>query len=332
MRPFLTNVDALSGFRARATVAVALIGAIAVAPFTYSNLVEGHPALGWASVAVIVVLLATAWQAGRGTYHPWATFAGLVPALSAGIWLGLLERGHAGLLWAYPSIMACYLLLPERPAWAANGILLVVGLCSAWLKLPVDLATRITATLLASSIFAAALVRVINRQQQLLETQACTDPLTGLANRQRLAETLQHSVEMQHRAGIPMTLLMIDIDHFKAINDVFGHDAGDRVLRGIGQFMKHRMRAADTVFRFGGEEFLVILTDTDAAHAEQLADQLRQDIGELSLVPDQSLHVSIGLAQLRNGETWSQWVKRADSGLLQAKASGRNRVCRGPAG
>lgn len=316
----------ISNFRIRSSLAVAVTALVVLAPFTYSNLTSGHALLGLASLAILGVLLISAWHGLHGRYRPYLIFAGLVPALSVGIGLALEEKGIVAALWCYPSVLACYLMLPERMAWVANGLLLAITLPGTWSALPDDLAIRVTATLLATSVFTLAFVRVISKQQRALEVQANTDQLTGLHNRQLLAESLHRATDLHNRSGIPMSVLMLDLDHFKQINDSLGHEAGDRALRGVGEFLRDRMRGADMVFRLGGEEFLVLLTDTNATDATLVAEELRSGIEQQPLLPGHPLCASIGVATLRDGEDWADWVKRSDDLLYAAKSAGRNQV------
>jgi diguanylate cyclase (GGDEF)-like protein len=123
-----------------------------------------------------------------------------------------------------------------------------------------------------------------------------------------------------------MSLVTIDIDHFKEVNDTRGHDAGDRVLAGIGALLRQRMRRTDKAFRTGGEEFLALLYGTDLANARRVAEELREAIAALGLLPDRHVTVSLGVAALRPGEDAAAWTKRADVNLYRAKAEGRNRV------
>lgn len=123
-----------------------------------------------------------------------------------------------------------------------------------------------------------------------------------------------------------MTLLMLDVDNFKAINDTFGHPGGDEVLRGIGAYFRRRIRSSDTVFRVGGEEFLVLLFDTNAADALSTAEEMGSEIKALGLLPDHEVTMSIGIASLQPDDNLDEWVKRADEKLYLAKSSGRDRV------
>ena len=163
------------------------------------------------------------------------------------------------------------------------------------------------------------------RQQAALQRQAATDPLTGLFNRTFLKATLEQAAARAGRDGMPVTLLMLDIDHFKAINDSFGHDAGDKVLKAVADVIAGRVRRAEGAFRLGGEEFLVVLHNVDAEDARALADDLRGEIAKVQLLP-RAVTVSLGVAELLPGEAWDAWMRRGDRALYRAKNAGRDRV------
>ena len=180
----------------------------------------------------------------------------------------------------------------------------------------------------------AELARLLGRltQQNLaLEQLATTDPLTGLANRRRLFELLEYEMARQRRTPRALSLLLIDIDHFKRVNDSWGHNAGDRVLLGLAKVLLSGLRQADLTARYGGEEFLVVLPDTNAAGALAVAELIRQRVAasQLSLAEGQTLQltVSIGAATLQGEESIASLIDRADRALYQAKHQGRNRVC-----
>jgi len=123
-----------------------------------------------------------------------------------------------------------------------------------------------------------------------------------------------------------MTLISLDLDNFKKINDTLGHDAGDDVLRGIGKLLQKRIRRSDKVFRLGGEEFLILLYETDSAQGLLVAEELRKKIESMRLLPDRSVTTSVGVATLQPKEDWRDWMKRSDDNLYRAKKEGRNRV------
>ena len=118
----------------------------------------------------------------------------------------------------------------------------------------------------------------------------------------------------------------MDLDHFKSINDSYGHDVGDEVLAEVSVLLRSRLRASDQVFRMGGEEFLAILHHTDLLGAERVGRELCDLIAGSTIVPQQQVTISGGVAVLSQGESWTEWLKRADECLYRAKRQGRNRV------
>ena len=170
----------------------------------------------------------------------------------------------------------------------------------------------------------------------VLLDQSTRDPLTGLNNRRSTLEELQHRFDLSQRHERPLAVIMCDLDHFKLINDSLGHGAGDLVLEEFGQRVKNNLRTTDLAGRIGGEEFLLILPETDMQGALLLADRLRAATGEVlfELLPE-SLRVtcSLGVAQ-RTAEDrdGGALMARADGALYAAKRSGRDRVCSDPPG
>ncbi len=158
---------------------------------------------------------------------------------------------------------------------------------------------------------------------------ALKDPLTGVNNRASMDQHLEHEVLSAIRHQIPLSVLMIDIDFFKAINDEHGHMAGDTVLSAVGQAIVRCTRDSDVVFRYGGEEFAIILTNTKSSGARLLAERIRGAIEELEIDSHEArmrVTVSIGVAQLAAGDSKLDLIERADTMLYRAKYRGRNQV------
>jgi len=160
---------------------------------------------------------------------------------------------------------------------------------------------------------------------------AITDPLTGLHNRRYLDSHLRSLVERSANAGKPMSVLAFDLDFFKGINDTYGHDAGDDVLREFAHRLKKSVRGIDLVVRHGGEEFVVVMPETDLKHAANIADRLRQDVeGEVfntSAGDSIPVTVSVGVSEFQGpSDTAEALMRRADQALYAAKREGRNRV------
>ncbi len=160
-----------------------------------------------------------------------------------------------------------------------------------------------------------------------------TDPLTGLANRRHFRAVLAREIEVVMRSGNPALLLMLDIDHFKNINDSHGHLAGDRVLQAVARCLAGCVRPQDTVARYGGEEFAIVLPDCQVNYGEAVAERIRQAVADLSIAVSTDLQLQITLSvggafatEERARCTPDMWIERADNQLYQAKAQGRNRV------
>lgn len=167
--------------------------------------------------------------------------------------------------------------------------------------------------------------RELLETNQQLAQQASTDGLTGLKNHRAFHESLHSAIKMAERFKQPLSLIMFDIDHFKQFNDTYGHPAGDELLRQVGAILQQSARAYDIPARYGGEEFAVILPNTDADEAVQVAERLRQQISAIQN-PHAPITASFGVSTYRPGSTPAILLYEADSALYQAKQSGRNCV------
>jgi len=180
-----------------------------------------------------------------------------------------------------------------------------------------------------------AKTREIQTLQQELDRarkRALTDTLTGLANREALYDTLEGAMRDASEHGSGLCLLLVDIDHFKRVNDTHGHLVGDRVIRFVASTLKRLIKGKDTAARFGGEEFAVVLPDTPASGAMALAENIRRAIADARLVrsdtrePLSQITVSVGVGSYRYGEEINALFDRTDQALYAAKSAGRNRV------
>jgi diguanylate cyclase (GGDEF)-like protein len=163
-----------------------------------------------------------------------------------------------------------------------------------------------------------------------VKSLAIQDGLTGLYNYRYFWEVLHREVELSRRYRHPLSLLFLDIDDFKKVNDTVGHQVGDLVLKALGTYLLGAVRQADLVCRYGGEEFVILLAETDSREARISAERLRQGISQIIVpLPDKELHftVSIGVAGLQPWMDGDNLVKAADAALYRAKQAGKNRVC-----
>ena len=158
------------------------------------------------------------------------------------------------------------------------------------------------------------------------EKVASVDRLTGVWNRHYFEELMANETDRVRRYGHSLSLLIIDIDKFKAVNDSLGHAAGDGVLKAVAQRLGLSLRSSDSLCRYGGEEFVVVCPDTPLSTAVVLAERLRSTVCAAVVEPAGTVTVSIGVAQYNAGEEWAQCLERADAMLYLAKERGRNRV------
>ncbi|MBF0354778.1 MAG: GGDEF domain-containing protein [Alphaproteobacteria bacterium] len=189
--------------------------------------------------------------------------------------------------------------------------------------------TNLAISLLVSLLILAAATYTVNSFQRRLELMATTDKLTGLANRQAYDLLMAQAMKDTQRTGEALSLALFDIDNFKTVNDRFGHLAGDHVITTVGELAKSSLRASDIVCRWGGEEYIVLLSKCSESDALHLAEKMRVTIAQATIThEDKAIQTtaSFGIAQYRPGDTHDTLLSRADHALYAAKDAGRNRV------
>lgn len=313
-------------FRAKASFGVALTALTLLLPFAMLSLLQGQILASIGTTGIVILLGCNALLVYRGQCHQLLTLFVLVPAGMLFMITVFRYDSIIASLWCFPAIIGCYCMLSARRAWLANATILAFALPMVATSLPWVYSARVGATLLAVSLFSAILVHVIDTLNKRLNYQLVHDPLTGLFNRVTLQDTLEESISIYQANETAASLLAIDIDHFKRINDGFGHDVGDQALVTLAGIIDNELRLKDIAFRTGGEEFLVLLKECHEKEANIIAERLRERIERAFVIPCHQITISVGVAQLQANENWTQWMKRADSHLLESKRLGRNRV------
>ena len=262
----------------------------------------------------------------------------IVAAISGLIAKDLLTTGLIGLAQRITGLVyganACFFVLRSVAALADGG---TIGLPSSngfsAFSLLWWLCVTVTVTLCMALMTGQRLQANLNRQ-------ASRDPLTGVLNRRSFALVAAKEIALARRGGLPCSVLMMDLDHFKRINDLFGHAAGDAELCRFVEIAARELRGADALSRFGGEEFVALLPGATADQALVVAERLRQQYQSTprdQLLPGSGNTVSIGVCEILDEEEFIQALKRADAALYRAKAEGRNRCltplegCQAPA-
>jgi two-component system, cell cycle response regulator len=172
-------------------------------------------------------------------------------------------------------------------------------------------------------------LKLQQREAQIVAS-SLTDPLTRVGNRRLLEQALASETSRFERTGEALSAFIADLDHFKRVNDTYGHEAGDNVLAGFGGLLRGSTRATDIVVRFGGEEFVVLMPDTNLEKAASVAERIREALAGCQLEPlTHAVTASFGVAEMVPGEQGSAMLRRADNALYEAKRAGRNRVATG---
>jgi diguanylate cyclase (GGDEF)-like protein len=192
-----------------------------------------------------------------------------------------------------------------------------------------DRDTRTLAEWLASQ---AAVALDNARLHDVVQRQAITDDLTGLVNRRRFLEALDAEIERARRFDSPLTIVLADLDNFKQVNDEFGHHGGDVVLRSFADLIRSHVRDVDVSGRIGGEEFAIVLPETDCEGAARVAERMRHSLNTvaISIADERAIHVaaSFGVAELTPDQSGEELLRAADAALYRAKEEGKNRVVR----
>jgi diguanylate cyclase len=323
---------------------VAWVGIAAHAGFVPMFTLLGHPRLAAFNLVSVVVWVA-AWFANRGgrsTLGMWLLTVEVVAhAVLAVLTLGWSSGFQYYLMPLIPFVMFNDRLARRSVALISAGVFAAlialravapeVGTAGA-IEGPLALVLRYGN--LAIPLFALALVSFHFRSasttaERRLESMALTDALTGLLNRRSMEQRLREAAHAFQRSGRAFSVVMADVDHFKRVNDMHGHAVGDRVLRAVAALFTEQLRAHDAVARWGGEEFLLLLPETEAALACDVAERLRaaaeKRLADAAGIGD-SVTVTFGVAVFERAMRVGECLKRADEALYAGKEAGRNRV------
>ncbi len=304
----------------------AILASLLIAPFCVIRYLNGEVANAIVDLAIVIVALSSAIYTYRRSQA-----TQLISNITALLYSsGAVAVAHLNepnfVFWLFPALIANFFLLSAKAGLIANSFTIAAILPIALHLNNTTEAFAMIASLLMCGSMAYVFALLTHRQQLLLQNIATQDALTGLGNRRAMDEEMRLSMADFARKQTPVTLIVLDLDFFKMVNDKFGHNTGDVVLVELANLLSKRIRKTDRVFRFGGEEFVVIARNTVISDALIIAEQLRVQI-EIELNdPDGALTASFGCAELLPDETLEEWFIRADKAVYQAKQQGRNCV------
>ena len=298
-------------------------GSLGVLPFAILRYMQG----AWAAAVMDTLIVVGFFAFGTYVYRTQRVrVASVAIALicSAGVLATVYVVGPQQIYWAFPALMGIFYLLRPREA-VVLAIFTLLALIPALLPAADSQeTTTVVVTFVVTSMIALAFSLITSRQREQLLVLATKDPLTGAGNRRGLDAKVGEVVNSFKRTGTLSSLVLLDLDHFKKVNDIYGHAVGDQILKRITEIINLRIRVTDSLYRIGGEEFIVVLEGADLHKAVHLAEQLRTLVDANELVPDHAVTISLGVAELKEGESPNDWLHRADEALYRAKDAGRN--------
>ncbi len=304
---------------------ILLVLAVVLAPMDVHNLMTGQYLPALSGLSVLLLLIGNIWQLRRGreALLPPGVLLLLTIAL---VFVSLLYGRNHNFYWLYPLLVALPVLLRTRWSAVLGALCALLVTPLAFMRHEPETALVICLSMLHTWLVSAWLVYALSAQSRRLSDLAITDPLTGAYNRRFFDFQARQALSLWQRYQRPSSLLIIDVDYFKRINDRFGHGVGDEVLKKLVDLIKRRVRSADTVCRFGGEEFVVLLHETAAPDAMRLGQDLRAAVEQADLLPEGNMTISAGVCDVVAASDLDEWLKLADGALYLAKNSGRNRV------
>jgi len=307
---------------------ITLLGAsalVGITPFAVMRFLQGELVAGGIDTAILLSI-------SVGMIYAWVTGdtrrSGAVLAFVASFGAVMVAAvvGDVGLFWLYPCLVTTFFLASPRVAGFVNlaSIMSMVGLGDVF-QSGVQMWT-FTATAVVVSAAAFVFAQRNDSQRHSLEHLATIDPLTGVKNRRSMDEELNLASAHAERTGLSYALVMLDIDHFKKINDEYGHGVGDGVLIDLATLIQHSTRKSDQLFRYGGEEFVLLLPGVDGVGLTAVMNNLHHTLRKKVRHPGGAISASFGVALRKPGERVESWLERADTALYEAKETGRDRI------
>ena len=304
-----------------------LISVLAFLPFTIFRYMNGDYVIASLEAGLAVVLLFVFVYVWRTRRTEAASILACIIFLAVTVVI-IHIKGPMLVYWLYPTTIASFCILNHRTASVLNLLALFFTFPAIYPTVSLQEAVVIYSTLSLLSLF-GYIFRITNHNQHReLSQLAERDALTGTLNRRSLDENMLVAIKKYARNSTrKKSLIILDLDKFKEVNDTFGHSCGDQILIRIAQLIRANIRLSDQLFRYGGEEFVILVDNADIEEAETLAENIRLRVEKSNLFDRRRITISLGIAELDNGICSDEWLRLADDALYEAKRSGRNKVC-----
>ena len=299
--------------------------AVILAPVNAHNYYSGYVLPAIAGFSLLLLLIVNIWYLGRWEKPLMSPVVVMILTIAL-VFLSIIYGQSYSLYWLYPLLVALPILLRTRWSVWLGMLCALVAAPIIFIRYDTTVALVITISMGQTWLVSAGLMYAITKQTRRLTDLANIDSLTGAYNRRYFESQAEHAFELWQQAQRPASYLLIDIDHFKQINDTCGHAAGDLALKKLVELIISRVRKSDVVSRFGGEEFLVMLRETGIDGAMKIAEDLRKLVEVTPILPEVDLTISIGVCDSSAADDIQHWFKLTDAALYVAKEKGRNRV------
>lgn len=303
-------------------IAFGMLAVVAITPFAIYRFVQQQPVAGTVDFLIMLCISGVALYAWRDGDLDRAGWLMAVLTSSGCVAVGSLV-GLPGVVWLYPILLSNFVLAPRRTAVVVSTVAIGVLAFNDALGAVANVFSFVI-TAIVVSVCAYLFSHQSDAQRLMLEEIATRDPLTGAINRRGLEREIHLTMQAARRDGTPVSLAVLDLDGFKQLNDLKGHEAGDAVLVQFARAVSERIRKSDNLFRLGGDEFALLVPGANAESLGRVMESVRQSVQER--LHEHGVTVSIGIATMMTGETAHDWFHRADTAMYRAKREGRNRV------
>jgi len=301
-----------------------MLAVLGVMPFTVYRFVSGDYLLAFIESCLSVSVLAIfiyVWRTNRVEVP-----AALLIILMLGVIIAVVHiKGPTLVYWLYPATLSCFCVLKARTSSILSLMSMLLLLPALYPALDGLEVALIYTTLILLCLFGYTFTLMSYQQHLELTKLAARDGLTGAWNRRSLDDAMAQLINKHQRKPMTASLIIMDLDHFKKINDTYGHAVGDEILIKIADLLRSVVRMSDQIYRYGGEEFVLIAEGADLKEAAILAETIRSRVEKSQLFEEQKVTISLGVAELSQASSAERWLTLADDALYCAKHQGRNR-------
>ena len=306
-------------------LALSLGTAFGILPFTIYRAVQNDWYVAFLDLIVVIGMSIIFGYVYKTNNVKLASLVLILVALSANV-LSFYMKGISQVYWIYPAMLSAYYIMSPKKGLLINFVMLSFYIPKLIFSLEIVNVSTILATIIITNMIAYVFASGLRNQEVKLKKLASEDYLTGTGNRRALSEKLELLNKSLKNHDKTATIVLLDLDHFKKVNDIHGHMKGDEVLIRLAELLKCFYQNNENIFRYGGEEFLILCPGTSVEQGYNQAQKIRQIVKENIVIENNEQTISLGVAEYIKEESNDEWIRRVDLALYQAKNEGRDRV------